>query len=154
MPLETDLFARAEQAAQEPRVVAAALRSFYALADRWQLSVSDGARLLGGIPHRTYLAWRKTPPERIPPDCMLRMWYVNHVALLLERLFAGAPEVANGWMQRPNMNPLFSGRPPIAFVLGGGPLALDQLYGWLHSAIGGGGSVLVKSSPTAFSTTP
>jgi hypothetical protein len=133
--------ARAEALADDPRVVAAAMRAFFAVADRWELTAEQARRLLGAPAERTYYSWKREGVERISPDALMRISYVLGIAALLERLFAGAPERAQGWMRRPNTSPLTAGRSALDFVLDGGLVALDELRSWLQTDAGGGAPV-------------
>ena len=139
-------YERAEQLADDPRVVREALRAYFAVADRWRLKADEGRRLLGAPSESTYFTWKKKGVDSISPDTLLRISYVLGIAAFLRRLFGGAPERADTWMRRPNSGPLTRGRPALEFVLDGGVVALDELHSLLQSDVGSGTPVTTESA--------
>lgn len=97
---------------------AAGLRAYPNIARAWGLKEAEAARLLG-TPLSTYRRW-KHAPERAALD-------VNHLerlSLILGiykdlQILLPRKDAAESWVQRPNANPLFGGRPPIERMLGG-----------------------------------
>jgi hypothetical protein len=142
-------YQRAEALAQDPRAVRAALRAFFAIAERWSLSTDEARRLLGSPSESTFFAWKRDGARSVSPDAMLRVSYVLGIAALLERLFAGSPARAKQWMRQPNTGPLTRGRSAIELVLEGGLVALDELHGLLQSDAGGGAPVATDTLTAA-----
>jgi hypothetical protein len=130
-------YRRAETMANDPRIVRASLRAFFAVADRWRLKADEARRLLGAPSESTYYSWKKHGATALSPDVLMRISYVLGIAALLERLFQAAPARAPQWMRQPNAGPLTNGRTAIEFALEGGLVALDQLHGMLQSDAGG-----------------
>ncbi len=97
---------------------AAGLRAYPNIARTWGLKEAEAARLLGA-PVSTYRRWKQAP-ERAALD-------VNHLerlSLILGiykdlQILLPLKDAAESWVQRPNTNPLFGGRPPIERMLGG-----------------------------------
>jgi hypothetical protein len=143
-PLIPD-YTRAERMADDPKVVRASLRAYFAIAERWGLKADEARRLLGAPSESTFFAWKKNGVASVSPDVLVRISYVLGIAALLKRLFLGAPHRGNNWMRQPNAGPLTQGRTALEFVLDGGLVALDELHGLLQSDVGGGAPVSVES---------
>ena len=139
-------FSLAERLAGDPHRVGVALRAFYAIADRWGLKADDARRLLGSPSESTYFEWKRKPPSSLSPDSMVRISYLLGMAALLERLFATAPERANAWVSQPNSGPLTEGSTALEYMLDGGLVAMDELFGQLQSDAGFGSPSRASSS--------
>jgi hypothetical protein len=143
--VQSPSYQRAEAVAGDPRVVRAALRAFFAVADRWGLRTDEARRLLGSPAESTFFVWKRKGVDAVSPDVMVRISYVLGIAAFLERLFAGAPERARVWIRQPNTGPLTQGRTALEYLLEGGVVALDALHGLLQSDAGGGLPVSVRA---------
>lgn len=119
------------------RLAAPALRAFFALAERWELSTEEQLALLGSPGRTTLFAWRRAAPRSLAPDALARVSYLLASYEALERLFRRAPGEADGWMRRPNSGHPFHGVTPLAFAVEGGIPALMQLRAYLDHAAGG-----------------
>ena len=96
----------------------AALRTFFNILERWQLGAQEGQTLLGA-PGSTYFRWKKNPNQaQIDTDKLERISYILGIYKALHLIYSDE-SVADGWLKRPNQNPLFGGRPPIERLLGG-----------------------------------
>jgi uncharacterized protein (DUF2384 family) len=89
---------------------AAALRTFFRVAELWDLSAEESMTLLGITSPSTYYKWRKAPPRRISPDMLERISYVLGIYKSLQILLPNERQ-ADTWVRRPNTNPLYGGRP-------------------------------------------
>jgi uncharacterized protein (DUF2384 family) len=107
------------QTEQTPRNVGpAALRTFFNIMERWQLSPAEGRSLLG-VPASTYFRWKNQPNQAsIDADKLERLSYILGIYKAL-RLIYSDEAIADGWLRRPNTNPLFSGQQPLERLLGG-----------------------------------
>lgn len=119
------------------RLAAPALRAFFALAERWELSTEEQLALLGSPGRTTLFAWRRAAPRALAPDALARISYLLASYEALERLFRRAPAEADRWMRRPNSAHPFHGAMPLAFASAGGIPALIQLRAYLDDATGG-----------------
>ncbi len=99
---------------------AAALRTFLKIADaKWQLDADAIRTLLGGLPESTYYRWRQDPERaNIGHDALERLSYLLGIYKALHIIYS-EPSVADGWLRRPNENPVFNGTTPLARMLGG-----------------------------------
>lgn len=96
----------------------AALRTFFNILERWQLSGQEGQILLA-TPGSTYFRWKKQPDHaQVDADKLERISYILGIYKALHMIYSD-DAVADGWLRRPNKNPLFGGRPPIERLLGG-----------------------------------
>jgi len=115
---------------QDPEVrrklSAPALRAFFNIARAWQLSVAEERALLGWPPSSTFHKYKSGDAGPLSFDTLTRISLVLGVYKSLQILY---PEqaFADRWIHMPNVNPLFAGRAPIAFLADAGIDGLFQL---------------------------
>lgn len=103
-----------------------ALRTFNNITQHWQLTPEESARLLG-TPVSTFYRWRRQPEKAsMDQDKLERLSYVFGIFKAL-RLIYSDESVADGWLDRPNSNPLFGGEPPRRRLLHGQVADLFQI---------------------------
>lgn len=96
----------------------AALRTFFNILERWGLGPKEGQTLLGTT-SSTYFRWQKDPEKaHVDADKLERISYVFGIYKALHLIYSD-DAVADDWIRRPNMNPLFSGRSPLERLLAG-----------------------------------
>ena len=100
------------------RMSAPALRTFFAIADRWNLNTAERQRLLG-LKASSYFKYRRNPESaRLSRDTLERISYVlgiyKALGILLPR-----KEAADGWIRRKNAAPVFNGYAPLDLMLAG-----------------------------------
>jgi len=117
------------------RVSAPALRAFFVIARRWQLTAGDERGLLGWPPSSTFHKYKSGDAGVLSFDTLTRISLVLGIYKALHILYAEA-SFADRWMQMPNSNALFGGRTPLAFVVGAGLDGLFQLRRLLDSRRG------------------
>lgn len=117
------------------RLSGPALRTFFAVARAWRLSVAEERGLLGWPPPSTLHKYKSGDAGVLSYDALTRVSLVLGVYKALHVLYA-EPEFADGWMRMPNRHPLFGGRPPLAFVVDAGIDGLFQLRRLLDSRRG------------------
>lgn len=106
------------QATQPKNVAGPGLRTVFRIMDAWQLSEATRLRLLG-VPRATYYRWKRDPDQaRLSHDTVERISYLLGIYKALQILLPKA-EAADSWVQRPNTNSLFAGRPPIERMAAG-----------------------------------
>lgn len=116
------------------RLSQSAIDGFFAIADRWKLSVPEQGELLGGVPRSTVYKLR-TAAGTLRQDELTRISYVVGIYKALHILLPEEP--ADRWVKQPNDNPLFGGQPPIESMVRGGIPGLQQVRGLLDAARGG-----------------
>jgi hypothetical protein len=108
------------------RLSAPALRAFFTIAAAWQLPVAEQRALLGWPPSSTFHKYKSGDSGPLSFDTLTRISLVLGIYKSLQILYPEAA-FADRWMRMPNANPLFGGRPPIAFVADAGLDGLFQL---------------------------
>jgi hypothetical protein len=79
----------------------------------WKLS-DEAAGILIGAPAQDVHAWHSGEPIETSEEPLARMMMVAQVRTALDLCFA--PEVANQWMDLPNIGRLFNGQSPVEYV--------------------------------------
>jgi hypothetical protein len=120
-PIDVQTFTRAEDRA---RLSDVALKAFRALADRWELTNSEAAALLGVSDSTWDRIKRKTWDQALSQDQLTRASAAIGVYKGLHLLFAD--QMADRWPKLANRGPIFQRRTPVeAMIEGGIPLMLE-----------------------------
>ncbi len=114
---------------------AAALRTFWRLADAWQLSVAEQMTLLGVGRSALYL-WKQGKAGPLDRHVLERLSYLFGIYAALQLLL---PEQARAdtWLRKPNSAPLFGGRSALQRMLGGQVADLYVVRQYLDAQRGG-----------------
>lgn len=126
-----DLHSRAERERLSP----AALKGFFRLAASWRLRDDDARELLGGLSSSSFYDWKRQPDRLLEVDRITRISYLLGIYKSLHILYGDA--LADEWIHLPNTNLIFGGRTPLAFMLGGGLLAMQSVRRLLDARRGG-----------------
>ncbi len=126
-----DLNSRAER----ERLSQSALKGFFRLTTAWNLRDEDARELLGGLSSSAFYDWKKNPDRLLEVDRITRISYLLGIYKSLHILYGD--KLADEWVQLPNTNPIFAGRTPLAFMLGGGLLAMQSVRRLLDARRGG-----------------
>lgn len=126
-----DLNSRTER----QRLSVSALKGFFKLATAWSVRDEDARELLGGLASSSFYDWKKNPHRVLEVDRITRISYLLGIYKSLHILYGD--KLANEWVQLPNTNPVFAGRTPLAFMLGGGLLAMQSVRKLLDARRGG-----------------
>lgn len=113
-----------------------ALRTFFRIADLWDLSVDEQMTLLGVTARSTFFKWKKEPNTALPKDTLERISYILGVYKALQILLPDE-KAADGWIKRPNAAPLFSGRSALDRMLSGQVADLFMVRQYLDAQRGG-----------------
>jgi hypothetical protein len=84
-----------------------ALRTFFRIADAWQLKEQEQMRLLGLDSRSTLQAWKRGAIAVLSKDALERISYVMGIYKGLHILL---PKTADEWVRKPNAAPIFAGR--------------------------------------------
>ena len=106
------------------RLSAPALRTFFNIAEKWDLSVSDQCGLLGWIAHSTYHKYKAGNFGTLTYDGLTRISLIIGIYKALHILYPDTV-LADQWVKMPNNNPLFAGKPALSLMIGAG---IDGLY--------------------------
>src|ERR1700733_6856391 len=95
-----------------------ALRSFFRIADRWNLSNEEQMMLLGAPGRSTFFKWKKDQDGTLSRDTIERISYILGIYKALQILLSDEAG-ADAWVKRPNTAPLFGGRSALERMLSG-----------------------------------
>src|SRR5436309_3845420 len=101
-----------------------AIRTFFNVADAWNLSGDQQRALLGWPPESTFYKYKAGQVTTLPYDMLMRISLVLGIYKDLQILYP-EPALADQWIKLPNSNPLFGGKPALALMMDGG---MDGLY--------------------------
>ena len=120
-PPLTDLGSREARERLSP----GALKAFFNLAAKWKLRDEDARALLGGVSNGPFYEMKRNPDRTLDADRLTRISYLLGIFKALGILHSDA--LADQWVQRPNTNPLFAGQTPLAYMIGGGLPAMQNV---------------------------
>jgi hypothetical protein len=100
-----------------------AIRTFFNLADAWELSNEERRALLGWPPESTFYKYKAGQAGTLSYDTLMRISLLLGIYKDLQILYPEA-NLANRWVKLPNANPLFGGRPALALMME----SIDGLY--------------------------
>jgi hypothetical protein len=116
-----DLSSRADR----ERLSAPGLKTFFAIMARWKVRDEDARALLGGVTNGPFYEMKRNPRRVLDTDRLTRISYVIGIYKALRILHGD--RLAHDWMQLPNANPIFGGRTPLAYLVGGGLPAMQTV---------------------------
>lgn len=114
---------------------AAALRSFWRLAEAWKLGVNEQATLLG-VGRTTLYQWKQGKVGPLDRHVLERLSYLFGIYAALQILLP-VPERANEWVRKPNTAPFLGGQSALARMLGGQVADLFVVRQYLDAQRGG-----------------
>jgi hypothetical protein len=118
-----------------PEAAAAALRTFWRLADAWHLSVQEQGTLLG-VGRTTLYQWKQGKVGPLDRHVLERLSYLFGIYAALQILLP-VPERANEWIRKPNHAPLFGGRSALERMMAGQVADLFVVRQYLDAQRGG-----------------
>jgi hypothetical protein len=114
----------------------AALRTFWRIAEAWQLDAAEQTTLLG-VGRTTLYQWKQgkvsAPLDR---HVLERLSYLFGIYAALQILLPAAQQ-ADAWVRKPNAAPLFGGRSALDRMLGGQVADLYVVRHYLDAQRGG-----------------
>lgn len=120
---------------QSPEAAAAALRTFWRLAEAWHLSVPEQTTLLG-VGRTTLYQWKQGKVGPLDRHVLERLSYLFGIYAALQILLP-VRERADEWLRKPNAAPLFGGRSALERMLGGQVADLFVVRQYLDAQRGG-----------------
>jgi len=114
---------------------AAALRTFFRLAEAWQLSAAEQMTLLG-VARATLYQWKQGKVAPLDRHLLERLSHLFGIYSSLQILFPVAGR-ADEWLRKPNAAPLFGGRSALDRMLGGQVSDLFVVRQYLDAQRGG-----------------
>ena len=117
------------------RAAGAALRTFFRLADAWQLSVAEQTTLLG-VARTTLYQWKQGKVAPLDRHLLERLSHLFGIYSSLQILFPSNRR-ADEWLRKPNSAPLFHGHSALDRMLGGQVADLYVVRQYLDAQRGG-----------------
>ncbi len=114
---------------------AAALRTFFRIADAWGLSIAEQVALLG-VARTTLYQWKQGKVGPLDRHVLERLSHLFGIYSSLHVLFP-VVERADAWPRKPNDAPLFAGRSALERMLGGQVVDLWVVREYLDAQRGG-----------------
>jgi hypothetical protein len=127
---------RRTDAAVRREMSAPAMRTFFNIADAWKLNVEAQRGLLGWPPESTFFKYKAGQPGTLSYDTLTRISLILGIFKDLGILYP-EEDLAYRWVTLPNSNPLFGGRPALAFMIASGMDGLHQVRRLLDARRGG-----------------
>lgn len=118
-----------------PEAAAAALRSFWRLAEAWRLNPAEQATLLG-VGRTTLYQWKQGRVKALDRHVLERLSYLFGIYAALQLLLP-AGDAADHWVRRANLAPLFGGGSALQRMLGGQVADLYVVRQYLDAQRGG-----------------
>jgi len=117
------------------RAAGAALRTFFRLADAWQLSVAEQTTLLG-VARTTLYQWKQGKVAPLDRHLLERLSHLFGIYSSLQIVFP-SPRRADEWLRKPNSAPMFAGKSALDRMLGGQVSDLFVVREYLDAQRGG-----------------
>lgn len=108
-----------------------ALKAFFAIAHKWNLT-PDQESILLGVPKPTYYRWKKQLDGSLSRDTLERISYVLGIYKAL-RILLPNELTANQWIHKPNSAPLFSGKSALDKLMVGRVIDLADVRRYLDA---------------------
>jgi len=113
-----------------------ALRTFFMIAEKWDLSNEQQQTLLGNPSRSTFFNWKKERDGALPKDTLERISYILGIYKALQILLPQAP-AADSWVKKPNTAAPFGGRSALERMLSGNVSDLYVVRQYLDAQRGG-----------------
>ena len=120
---------------QSAAAAEAALRTFWRLAEAWQLTSAEQQTLLG-VGRTTLYQWRQGKVGPLDRHVLERLSYLFGIYAALQLLLPQGQR-ADEWVRRPNSAPLFNGQSALQRMLGGQVADLYVVRQYLDAQRGG-----------------
>ncbi len=111
-----------------------ALKAFFAITQKWQLN-SEQERVLLGTPKATFYRWKQQRDGALSQDTLERISYILGIYKAL-RILLPTEKMANTWIHKPNLAPLFSGHSALDKLLKGRVVDLADVRRYLDAERG------------------
>jgi uncharacterized protein (DUF2384 family) len=110
---------------------ALALEGFFKIMSLWDIGNEDARIILGSPRVRTFFAWKKKPPAKLPEDTLRRIGYVAGIWKALQIVYSD-PKLADSWISRPN--DFFGGQTPLRRLAAGDVTDLAAVRAYVDAA--------------------
>jgi uncharacterized protein (DUF2384 family) len=111
-----------------------ALKAFFGITHKWNLS-SEDERILLGVPRATFYRWKQQLEGTLSADTLERISYILGIYKAL-RILLPAETAANQWIHKPNTAPLFGGKTALDKLTKGKVIDLADVRRYLDAERG------------------
>lgn len=119
-----------------PNKAGPGLRTFFRIADAWQLTPAEQMVVLGQPPRSTFYKWRDRPDEAsLSRDTFERLSYIFGIYRDLQILLP-SEQAADAWVKKPNAAQPFNGRSALDVMLGGNVADLNLVRRYVDAQRG------------------
>ena len=112
-------------ASERERLSEAALKAFFNIMAKWKVRDVDARALLGGVTNGPFYEMKRNPNRVVDEDRLMRISYLVGIFKALHILHGS--RLADQWVQLANLHPIFGGRSPLDYMLGGGLPAMQNV---------------------------
>lgn len=112
-----------------PKKSSVALKAFFSIAHKWELSNEQEGIILG-IPKSTFYRLKQKSDCRLSNDTIERISYILGIYKAL-RILLPNEEAANKWIHKPNSAPLFGGKTALDKMMVGRVVDLADIRRYL-----------------------
>lgn len=114
---------------------AVALKAFFGITNKWQLT-AEQERILLGTTKATFYRWKQQCNGSLSADTLERISYILGIYKALRILLPHA-QAANQWIHQPNDTPLFNGKSALDKLMKGRVIDLADVRRYLDAERGG-----------------
>lgn len=118
-----------------PEAAAAALRTYWRLAEAWKLTIAEQVTLLG-VARTTLYQWKQGRVGALDRHVLERLSYLFGIYSALQ-IVLPVPARASEWLRKPNRAPLFGDGSALSRMLGGQVADLYVVRQYLDAQRGG-----------------
>ncbi|EKD71231.1 MAG: hypothetical protein ACD_46C00235G0004 [uncultured bacterium] len=112
-----------------------ALKAFFGITQKWQLSSEQERILLGDLPKATFYRWKQQRYAHLGADTLERISYILGIYKAL-RILLPNEQQANAWIHKPNAAFLFAGHSALEKLLQGRVIDLADVRRYLDAERG------------------
>ena len=112
-------------ASERERLSEAGLKAFFNIMAKWKVRDVDARALLGGVTNGPFYEMKRNPNRVVDEDRLMRISYLVGIFKALHILHGS--RLADQWVQLANQHPIFGGRSPLDYMLGGGLPAMQNV---------------------------
>jgi hypothetical protein len=125
----------ARQPVAPERMARAGLRTFFRIAELWELSAEEQITLLGRPGRSTFYKWKREGAGALPPDVLERISYILGIYKDLQILLPDGA-AADAWVRKPNAAAPFGGGSALERMLSGRVADLYEVRRYLDAERG------------------